>query len=79
MALGDTVINLLTEKRLQIVWDTGVVDEEGKAVLYRQSLPVESDVTEQETYDAAYNLASLTTYSIVEIRLIVTNNLGPIT
>ena len=78
MGLGATVVNLLTEKRLQIVWDTGVVDENGEAILYRQSISVESDITEQEAYDAAYNLASLTTYSIVEIRLIETDNLGPI-
>lgn len=77
MGVGSTVQNLGTEKRLQIVWDTGeVVDSE--PVLYRQSISVESTITEQEAYDAAYNLASLTDYSVVEIRLITTDNLGPI-
>lgn len=77
MGVGSAVQNLGTEKRLQIVWDTGeIVDSE--PVLYRQSISVESTITEQEAYDAAYNLASLTDYSIVEIRLITTDNLGPI-
>jgi hypothetical protein len=77
MGVGSTVQNLGKEKRLQIVWDTGeVVDSE--PVLYRQSISVESTITEQEAYDAAYNLASLTDYSVVEIRLITTDNLGPI-
>jgi hypothetical protein len=77
MAIGSIVQNLGKEKRLQIVWNTGeIVDSE--PVLYRQSISVESTITEQEAYDAAYNLASLTDYSIVEIRLITTDNLGPI-
>jgi hypothetical protein len=77
MGVGSTVQNLGTEKRLQIVWDTGeIIDSE--PVLYRQSISVESTITEQEAYDAAYNLASLTDYSVVEIRLITTDNLGPI-
>ncbi|TYB85027.1 MAG: hypothetical protein FXF54_12010 [Kosmotoga sp.] len=77
MGVGSTVQNLSKEKRLQIVWDTGeIVDSE--SVLYRQSISVESAITEQEAYDAAYNLASLTDYSVVEIRLITTDSLGPI-
>ncbi|MBO8166394.1 MAG: hypothetical protein DRP32_01580 [Thermotogae bacterium] len=77
MGLGSTVVNLSNTKRLQIVWDTGVV-EDGEPVYYRQSISVDSSITEQEAYDAAYNLASLSTYTISEIRLISTDSLGPI-
>jgi hypothetical protein len=36
-------------------------------------------MTEQQAYDAAYTLESLTDYSIEEIRFISTDHLGPIT
>ncbi len=78
MGLGDTVMNFQTDKRLQIVWNTGIF-EEGEPVVYRQSIVVDPSMTEQQAYDAAYTLESLTNYSIEEIRLISTDHLGPIT
>ncbi len=35
-------------------------------------------MTEQEAYDAAYNIAGLTNYIIADIKLVETQTLGPI-
>ncbi|WP_367362416.1 DUF1659 domain-containing protein [Mesotoga sp.] len=56
MGLGSTVMVVGTEKSLSITWDTGVIEDD-KPVLSRQTLSVDSAMTEQEAYDAAYNIA----------------------
>lgn len=77
MALGATAEVLFTGKTVVIEWDTGEVLED-KPVLYRQSLRVDPTVTDQEAYDIAYNLATLTNYTIDSISLVSENELGPI-
>ncbi|WP_367362459.1 DUF1659 domain-containing protein [Mesotoga sp.] len=54
MGLGSTVMVVGTEKSLSITWDTGVIEDD-KPVLSRQTLSVDSAMTAQEAYDAAYN------------------------
>jgi len=67
MGLGSTVMVVGTEKSLSITWDTGVIEDD-KPVLSRQTLSVDSAMTAQEAYDAAYNIASLTNYIIADIK-----------
>ena len=55
MAFGDTATVLLTEKKLKIKWNTGVVVDE-KPVYYNQTISVENDITPQEAYDIAFKL-----------------------
>jgi hypothetical protein len=77
MGLGATANVIGTEKSLVIVWDTGVL-EGNKPVLSRQTLKVDSAITPQEAYDAAYNIASLTDYTISNIYLVTQEILSPI-
>ena len=77
MGLGSTASVIGTEKSLVIVWDTGVLEGD-KPVLSRQTLKVDSAITPQEAYDAAYNIASLTDYTISNIYLVTQEKLSPI-
>ena len=77
MGLGSTASVIGTEKSLVIVWDTGVLEGD-KPVLSRQTLKVDSTITAQEAYDAAYNIASLTDYTISNIYLVTQEILSPI-
>ena len=45
----------------------------------RQTISVETAATEQDCYDMAYILASLTTYSLADISVSESAPLGPIT
>jgi len=47
-------------------------------VLSRQTLKVDSTITAQEAYDAAYNIASLTDYTISNLYLVTQETLSPI-
>jgi len=77
MGLGATANVIGTEKSLVIVWDSGVLEGD-KPVLSRQTLKVDSAITPQEAYDAAYNIASLTDYTISNIYLVTQEILSPI-
>jgi hypothetical protein len=77
MGLGATANVIGTEKSLVIVWDTGVLEGD-KPVLARQTLKGDSAITPQEAYDAAYNIASLTDYTISNIYLVTQEILSPI-
>ena len=77
MGLGATANVIGAEKSLVIVWDTGVLEGD-KPVLSRQTLKVDSAITPQEAYDAAYNIASLTDYTISNIYLVTQEILSPI-
>ena len=77
MAFGDTATVLLTEKKLKIKWDTGVVVD-GDTEYYTQTIAVTNDITPQEAYDVAYKLDTLTSYTIANIELEVSDDLGPI-
>jgi hypothetical protein len=77
MGLGATANVIGTEKSLVIVWDTGVLEGD-KPVLSRQTLKVDSAITAQEAYDAAYNIASHTDYTISNIYLVTQEILSPI-
>ena len=79
MALGDTVVVGENEKRLSLLWDTGAVDENGDPVTRRQTIRVEATASDQDCYDIAYTLASLTTYTLVDISVSESTPLGPIT
>jgi len=77
MGLGATANVIGPEKSLVIVWDTGVLEGD-KPVLSRQTLKVDSAITPQAAYDAAYNIASLTDYTISNIYLVTQEILSPI-
>jgi len=79
VALGDTVVIGETAKRVSLRWDTGTVDESGNPITRRQTVSVETTATEQDCYDIAYILASLTTYSLADISVSEGTSLGPIT
>jgi len=79
VALGDTVVIGETAKRVSLRWDTGSVDENGDPIMRRQTISVETAATEQDCYDMAYILASLTTYSLANISVSESAPLGPIT
>ena len=78
MAFGDTATVLLTEKKLKIKWDTGVVVVDDKPVYYTQTIAAENAITPQEAYDIAYKLDTLTNYTIANIELEVSDDLGPV-
>ena len=77
MAFGDTATVLATEKQLKIKWNTGVVVDESP-VYSNQSLTVDNAMTPQEAYDVAFKLDTLTNYTIANIELEVSDDLGPI-
>jgi len=77
MGLGATASVIGAEKSLVIVWDTGEIKDD-KPVLSRHTIKVEDDISAQEAYDAAYNIASLTDYTISNIYLVTQEILSPI-
>ena len=79
MAIGDTVQVGEKVKRVRLVWDTGEVDENGNPILRRQTVLVEESATEQDCYDIAYLLASLSKNVLFGISVSELVELGPIT
>ena len=77
MAFGDTATVLLTEKKLKIKWNTGVVVDDSP-VYYNQTISVENDITPQEAYDIAFKLDTLTSYTVAGIEFETSDDLGPI-
>ena len=78
MPLGDTVQIIEQTKRLIIIWDTGVVDENGDPVTKRSSIAVSNNSTDQILYDLAYQLEALMNYSIYGISITDSRDLGPV-
>jgi len=78
MPLGDTVQIIEQTKRLVITWDTGIVDENGDPVTRRSTIAVSNNATDQSLYDLAYQLESLTNYTIYGISIADSKDLGPV-
>jgi len=78
MPLGDSVQIIEQTKRLVITWDTGVVDENGDPVTRRSTIAVSNNATDQSLYDLAYQLESLTNYTIYGISIADSKDLGPV-
>jgi hypothetical protein len=76
MALGDTATMELETKKLEIIFDTGVVGD--KPVLKRVYVPVNGSTTMQEAYDMAYAFAEFSSYALYGIEINATQVLGPI-
>jgi len=76
MALGDTVSMDLETKKLEIIFDTGVVGDD--MVLKRTYVSINTSTTNQEAYDMAYAFAEFSTYSLYGIEVNTTACLGPI-
>ncbi|HPR97480.1 MAG TPA: hypothetical protein PK466_14210 [Thermotogota bacterium] len=76
MAIGDTVSIDLETKRVEIIFDTGIVGD--KPVLKRVYVPVNASTTNQEAYDMAYAFAEFSSYALYGVEINVTQVLGPI-
>jgi hypothetical protein len=76
MALGDTVSLDLQQKKLEVIFDTGVVGD--KPVLDRVYVDIHASTTNQEAYEMAYALAEFSTYELYGIEINTTDVLGPI-
>lgn len=76
MAIGDTATVDLTEKRLKLTLDTGIVGD--SPVYSRIYVPINSGTTTQEAYDMAYALAEFSEFSLYKIEILQEESLGPI-
>jgi hypothetical protein len=76
MALGDIVSMDLETKKLEIIFDTGIVGD--KLILKRVYVPVNASTTIQEAYDMAYAFAEFSSYSLYGVEINSTQVLGPI-
>lgn len=76
MALGDTATLDLETKKVEIIFDTGIVGD--KPVLKRTYVDINASTTMQEAYDLAYAFAEFSSYSLYGIEINSTQVLGPI-
>lgn len=62
-------------KQLRLVWNTGLLDEDGDPILRRGTLAVEDTVTNADASQIATVLDSLTGYTLQEAYLVTTEQI----
>lgn len=62
-------------KQLRLVWNTGLLDEDGDPILRRGTLAVEDTATNADASQIATVLDSLTGYALQEAYLVITEQI----